>query len=514
MDQAQSISSNDSAVSARSPNEQQGRLRVLTYVVADKASTYRTIMDVFAEAKRQYLLRLRPEEVLERARRRGQALDLDEGPEGSLDQLVSWGNLKRTQDTARARSLSEFARRRSLYQLTPEGEAAQLAVEQVERSLGTTGSLQDFMLPAILDELRSLLAELDGADPDRGVLLASLTNLFGQFASLANNASIFMGSLSDTIEAGDVAEYSFLVYKQAVLAYLDRFLSQLERLAPEIRTAVEALEKSGIERVIHLAASADEAPTPEGVADRAPELLGRWEGLRGWFVGDPGQWPTLESLQAAARDAIIRLLAILQRLNDKHYRRIDRAADFIQLARWFESSSEPEAHRLWRIAFGLTSARHLSTTSPDEGAVAGMSWWDAQPCEIAPRLRTTGRGERTGRTGAIEDHSATKQELAGRLAERRNRRSETLAGFASRGPFRLSQLGELDEDSFAVLLEFLSRTLGRSAARGEPATSVDGSFRVTITVPGGSQSTSILTPHGRLTGPDLELEFAEETRPR
>jgi uncharacterized protein (TIGR02677 family) len=181
-----------------------------------------------------------------------------------------------------------------------------------------------------------------------------------------------MGSLTDAIEAGDVAEESFLVYKQAVLAYLDRFLSQLERLAPEIRTAVESVEASGIERLLHLAASADEAPTPDGVADRSPELFGRWEGLRGWFVGDPGQWPTLESLQVAARDAIIRLLAILQRLNDKHYRRIDRAADFIQLAHWFEHSTASEAHHLWRTAFGLSSARHLSTASPDEGAVVGM----------------------------------------------------------------------------------------------------------------------------------------------
>jgi len=467
-------------------------------------------MDVFAEAKRQYVLRLRPEDVLDRARRHSHGLDLEEDPESTLDQLVSWGNLKRTQDTARARSLAEFARRRSLYQLTPEGEAAQLAVEQVERSLGTTGSLQDFMLPAILDELRSLQSNLDRADPDTGVLLASLTNLFSQFASLANNASIFMGSLTDAIEAGDVAEDSFLIYKQAVLAYLDRFLSQLEQLAPEIRTAVEALETSGIERLVHLAASADEAPTPDGVTDRSPELLGRWEGLRGWFVGDPGQWPTLESLQAAARDAIIRLLAILQRLNDKHYRRIDRAADFIQLARWFESSSGPVAHRLWRTAFGLTSARHLSTTSPDEGAVAGMSWWDAQPCEIAPRLRSTGRGERTGRTGAIEDHTATKHELAQRLARRRVKRRQALAAFASRSPLHLSQLGELDEDSFDVLLEFLGRALGRSVTRGRPVTSVDGSFRVTITVPRDAKRTSVLTPRGRLAGPDFELDVREE----
>jgi len=482
-------------------------------VVAEKASLYRAIMEVFAEAKLQYVLRLRPEEVLERAKGQQSPLfDLDEDPEDALDQLVTWGNLKRTQDTARARSLAEFARRRSLYQLTPEGEAAQLAVEQVERSLGTTGSLQDFMLPAILDELRSLRSELNRSEPDAGVLLASLTSLFGQFASLANNASIFMGSLTDTIEAGDVEEDSFLVYKQAVLAYLDRFLSQLERLAPEIRTAVEELEATGIERLVHLAATADEAPTPDGIADRSPELMGRWEGLRGWFVGDPGQWPTLESLQAAARDAIIRLLAILQRLNDKHYRRIDRAADFIQLARWFEGSTQADAHRLWRTAFGLTSARHMSVGSPDEGAAMGMSWWDAPPCVVAPRLRSTGRGERTGRAAAIEDHSAAKVELARRIAQDRVKRTDTLATFADLGAVRLSQLGQVDEDRFDVLLEFMGRTLGRAVTRGHPVTSEDGSFRVKITVLTNALRTSIQSPQGRLTCPDLLVEVTEVSR--
>ncbi|MGH2754978.1 MAG: DUF2397 family protein, partial [Actinomycetota bacterium] len=88
--------------------------------------------------------------------------------------------------------------------------------------------------------------------------------------------------------------------------------------------------------------------------------------------------------------------------------------------------------------------------------------------------------------------------------------SRALAGFASRGRVRLSQIGELDEDSFDVLLDFLGRTLGRSVTQGQPVTSMDGSFRVTITVPPSSGWTSILTPRGRLTGPDLELEVKEE----
>ena len=38
----------------------------------------------------------------------------------------------------------------------------------------------------------------------------------------------------------------------------------------------------------------------------------------------------------------------------------DRSADFRALAVWFaEAPTEAHAHRLWRVAFGLSAARHL-----------------------------------------------------------------------------------------------------------------------------------------------------------
>jgi hypothetical protein len=66
------------------------------------------------------------------------------------------------------------------------------------------------------------------------------------------------------------------------------------------------------------------------------------------------------------------------------------------------------AHRLWRAAFGLSPARHLSVTGDTadewENVPAGTPWGEAPPIRISPQLRKTGTYERRGRIGDEGEH--------------------------------------------------------------------------------------------------------------
>ena len=77
------------------------------HLSADKAVLYRSIMDVFAAAKRQYRLQLRPDEVLAEANWPGSPPRLEE-VSIALAQLAAWGNLESQPDTARVSSLNDF----------------------------------------------------------------------------------------------------------------------------------------------------------------------------------------------------------------------------------------------------------------------------------------------------------------------------------------------------------------------------------------------------------------------
>ena len=64
-------------------------------------------------------------------------------------------------------------------------------------------------------------------DPDPAVVHNLLLELVGRLYSLAANASAFMGSLQRTIDLQEIDEEAFLAYKDRLISYLERFVSEL-----------------------------------------------------------------------------------------------------------------------------------------------------------------------------------------------------------------------------------------------------------------------------------------------
>ena len=87
---------------------------LFSHVTAEKTGVYRAVMEIFAAAKRQFRLHLRPDEVLVEARWPGARPSLEEVQQ-ALSQLVEWGNLQAQPDTARVASIEDFYRKRLLY---------------------------------------------------------------------------------------------------------------------------------------------------------------------------------------------------------------------------------------------------------------------------------------------------------------------------------------------------------------------------------------------------------------
>ncbi len=101
---------------------------------------YRHVMRTFLTAKERFAVHLRPEDL-------HTALPADVRPAepdtvvGALDRLVGWGNLRADPDTARVTAVEDFYRKRFIYQLTREGEAAEEALSAYDEALGRRGAL-------------------------------------------------------------------------------------------------------------------------------------------------------------------------------------------------------------------------------------------------------------------------------------------------------------------------------------------------------------------------------------
>ena len=100
------------------------------------------MLQIFARAKERFIVHLRPEDVAADLR-----ADADEQLTDALDQLVAWGNLRADVDTSRVTTVEDFHRKRSLYQLTAEGQAAEQAIAYYEEALRRAASCRRSRLP-------------------------------------------------------------------------------------------------------------------------------------------------------------------------------------------------------------------------------------------------------------------------------------------------------------------------------------------------------------------------------
>lgn len=105
-------------------------------------------MDVFAAAKRQYRLQLRPDEILAEARWPGASPRIEE-LNLALTQLTAWGNLEAQHDSARVQTINDFYRARYLYRLSQGGEAIEAALATFEATMRRRAELQAVALEDI-----------------------------------------------------------------------------------------------------------------------------------------------------------------------------------------------------------------------------------------------------------------------------------------------------------------------------------------------------------------------------
>jgi uncharacterized protein (TIGR02677 family) len=497
--------------------------RVFAHVNAPLAALYRHVLSTFVANKARFVVHLRPEDVAEGLRAAGVDTSQD-AVEAALVTLQEWGNLRADPDTSRVTTVQDFYRSRYLYQLSREGEAAERALELFEHELGRRGELQVIALEDVRVRLRALLGLAGEPDPDPAVVHNLLLELAARLDSLAANASAFMGSLQRTIDLHDVDEEAFLAYKDRLIAYLERFISELVVKSFDITEILRTFDAERLDVLLGMAArreASDAAPDGEGrdggapdvVAERLAAWRSRWSGVRSWFLGDRIHPSQATLLRQRARKAIPDLLATVSLLHERRAGRSDRSADFRELARWFaQAPTDQHAHRLWRAAFGLSTARHLTGGTVTNDVPGTPSWADAPGVEIAPRLRATGHYQRRGKSAQVRDRSAERAYLAELVSAERAETDAARARFAGSAPARLSELGRLDRHEFALFLGLLGETLsaGPPGADGRIRTvTADGSLQIVLTPLPGAAPARLETEDGVLIGPDHELVITD-----
>lgn len=486
------------------------------------AALYRDVLLTFARARDRFIVHMRPEDVTADLGRPGDV----EVVADALDKLVEWGNLRADPDTSRVTSVADFHRARYLYQLTAAGQAAEEALAVYDVALGRRGSLQSVALEDIAGQLRALaeLARASELDPAKVHLL--LLALAERFTGLADNAQAFMASLRRVIDFADGDVDAFVAYKQRLIDYVNRFIADLANRGAEIATLLGGIEETGVDRLLMVAAGREAADVAPGDDENAAALescldawRNRWRGLHGWFVSaDSRRLSQARLLRGAAVTAITQLIDTVAALNERRSGRSDRSADFRTLARWFaEAPDDAAAHRLWRTAFGLSSARHLTvnhetvTAWEEEQPAPNTPWQEAPGVRISPQLRRTGSYERRGQPNRVADRAEQRRILAEQAALESEQVAAARDRLATPGPVRLSALGKLDTRAFRLFLGLLGDALS-ARAPGDievRTTTSDGTMEVRLSLVCGGGVVQIDTEDGVLRGPEHLIEIID-----
>jgi uncharacterized protein (TIGR02677 family) len=303
-----------------------------------------------------------------------------------------------------------------------------------------------------------------------------------------------------------------LAYKQRLIDYLERFIGDLVSRSSSIAQRIAALAPR-IEPLLWQVANRDMRDAAPGDMHEQADVLQqrfnlwreRWLGLSRWFVSDDHGQAQSELLRSKARAAIPQLLAAVAALNERRSGRSDRSADFRVLARWFaETDSNDDAHRLWRAAFALNPARHLSLVADSEDAPASTPWADAPAIAVHPRLRERGEIAPRGPAPRVKDRHEARAILARKIGEERAQVEAARALLATGTATRLSQLARLDAHAFRLFLSLLGEALSAQASPNQPVTrqTADGLLQIRLEPLSTNSRAEIETELGIFAGRD------------
>jgi len=485
------------------------------HVSAERADVYRAIMNLFAAAKRQFRLHLRPDEVRAEADWPLDSMPTLESVQQALSQLAEWGNLASQPDTTRVSSLEDFYRARFLYRLSAEGEAVETAMAAFVKALARRAELQSVALEDILARLEALRELAAAAELDAAKVHEALRDLFTVFSSLAENAQAFMAGISRSIELQRSEVSALMDYKRRLIDYLERFIGDLVARSGAIGGVLHALEPSS-ELLLSAAArreARDVAPDGQDsgldvLSEKLASWQERWTGLRLWFTSSGSEPSQAELLRGRARSAIPQLLSAIAALHDRQGGRSDRSADFRVLSNWFaECPDDGSAHRLYRAAFSLSAARHLALVCPDRDVAASTPWARAPAVQIHPKLRERGSLTPRGAPPKVRDRSQERLLLSARLREEQADLDAARHKLARGEPVLLSELGHLDRHEFGLLLSLIGEALSAQTTPDAPVErdNGDGLLRIRLEPLGPHTYACIETELGVFGGRDHRL---------
>lgn len=484
-----------------------------SYLTADSAGHYRTILRYFYHQHERMRDFIAPEEILEYMRSIPAFSDYQEDQlHQQLAQLVKWNNLIARQDMANAKTIEEYKKKRFRYQSTPYTIEIERMLVVLEKKVGDTfqGSLERSQFERLLQALITLQKELE-ADLTKNAeeYMRMWEDVFRYFQTIRTSTADYIAYINSEQTDQRMQTEAFLVYKNQFTNYLRDFIVSLQKTSLQIRERLNELAPAKLETFFQkLIEHRKSIPRLEDTAisesEWETEYKEYWDSLRQWFLGTATQQSELEVLQWQTNEMIRRMTRYVQRIGERQQHFRSRKNDYLHLAKWFANCPEmDEAHKLSSVVFGAMTIQHLQL---EEGTTDNLhaDVWDEDPVLLTLKPRTNRYREKT-KPGSMTSNKEKKQRQREQYLEERRQEKALIDQYMTEGVIQLSELTKVEPFIRKVLLGWI----GKSMASKDRKVKTDYGMVVKVTI---DKTKTILleSDDGTLKMPDTRFEFKEQ----
>ncbi len=438
----------------------------LKYVNADNVIRYRGIMRFLYQQYQKLNYWLKPEQIFEGITSWGLHKNYTlEQCQIDLEQLVEWGNLTSRHDGGRAVTVEEYLRKKFQYLLTPYSIEIERLLESLEAVHGYGGSLEPTLFDSIADMLFKIREHAGAYEP--GLALELWDSLYSAFQRLHEASVDYIASLQTSKAEELMITDAFLLYKDAIAQYLRDFVQALQRRSYKIEGNLERIT-AGLRDAFLRAVIDDEWRIPKleetmTTDQYFEELIEKWSGLKKWFVGENGSTNELVLLEAATKEAVVKIVRSAIRIQERKRSSISRKKELDYLGQWFYRIGDIDsAHQLSAYAFGLFPTRHLHGQDNRESDSQETSMWKEPPNEITLRSRSRKKNERLD-TDSVIDKSAAKELLRAEYIKQHKQELRFLARMVEKNAVSISGIEKVSSSTRLQILQWIGRCTATSA---------------------------------------------------
>ncbi|MED4228723.1 TIGR02677 family protein [Neobacillus cucumis] len=483
-----------------------------SYLTADSAAHYRTILRYFYHQHERMRDFIAPEELLDYMRTIPAFADYQEELlHQQLSQLVKWNNLIARQDMTNAKTIEEYKKKRFRYHCTPYTVEIERMLVQLEK-IGDTfqGSLERSQFERLQQALTTLQKELEqNLNKPAEEYMRIWEDAFRYFQSIRTSTADYIAYINSEQTDQRMQTEAFLVYKNQFTTYLRDFIVSLQKTSLQIQQLLSELSSDHLHGFFKKLIEYRQAvPRLEDVSSSVEDWLTEyqeyWSSLCQWFLGSAVHQSELDTLQWQTNEMIRRMTRYVQRIGERQQHFRSRKKDYLHLAKWFtECHNLEESHKLSSVVFGSMSIQHIQL---EEGTTENLhvDTWDEAPVELTIKPRTVHYREKT-KPGSFNSNEKRKKAQVEQYLQEREQERKLIETYINQGMIKLSALPTVEPFIRKVLLSWI----GKSMVSKNRTVKTDYGLQVKVKLD-QNQTITLKAEDGDLVMPDATFVFEEQ----